>query len=90
MCTDSEDTKCYDHNMDKYLLGYKLHFAATPMINNPSKRLPLTFFVAGANVHVSKMFNQLLMYLYHSMKIDFNYVILDSCYDAWYIYWWIS
>jgi hypothetical protein len=23
------------------------------------------------------------------MKVDFNYVILDSGYDAWYIYWWI-
>jgi hypothetical protein len=89
MCTDSEATKGFDHNLDEYLLGYGLHLAATPMVNNPSKCLPLTFFIAGADVHDSKMFIHLLMYLYHNMKVDFNHVILDSGYDAWYIYWWI-
>lgn len=88
--TDTEATKGYDHNLDNYLLGYGLHFAVTPMIDNPSKCLPLSFFVAGADTHDSKMFLHLLMYLYHSIKIDFNYVILDSGYDAWHIYWWIN
>lgn len=87
--TDAEATKGFDHNLDKYLLGYGLHFAATPMVDNPSKCLPLTFFVTGADVHDSKVFSHLLMYLYHNMKVDFNHVILDSGYDTWYIYWWI-
>ena len=89
MCTDSEATKGYDHNLDEYLMGYGLHFAVTPLVDNPSKCLPLTFFVAGADVHDSKVVPHLLMYLYHDMKVDFNYVILDSGYDAFYIYWWI-
>lgn len=90
MCTDSEATRGYDHNLDEYLLGYGLHFAVTPLVDNPSKCLPLTFFVAGADVHDSKMAVNLLLYLYHDMKSDPTYVILDSGYDAWYIYWWIS
>ncbi len=90
MSSDSEATKGYDHNLDEFLLGYGLHLAATPMVNNPSKCLPLSFFVTGADTHDSKMFSPLLMYLYHNMKIDINYVILDSGYDAWYIYWWIK
>lgn len=51
MCTDSETNKGYDHNLDKFLLGYGLHFATTPMVHNPSKCLPLTLFVTGADVH---------------------------------------
>lgn len=38
-------SKGYDHILDKFLLGYGLHFAATPMVDNPSNCLPLTFFV---------------------------------------------
>lgn len=90
MCTDPEATKGYDHNLDEYLLGYGLHFAVTPIVDNPSKCLPLTFFVTGADVHDSKLAVPLLLYLYNDMKVDFNYVILDSGYDAWCIYWWIS
>jgi hypothetical protein len=90
MCSDSEATKGYDHNLDEFLLGYGLHFAVTPMNDNPSKCLPLTFFVTGADAHDSSMATPLLLYLYNDMKIDFNHVILDSGYDAWYIYWWIS
>jgi len=90
MCSDPEATRGYDHNLDKYLLGYGLHFAVTPMVNNPSKCLPLTFYVAGADAHDSKMFIPLFLHLYHDMKIDPNYVILDSGYDAWHIYWWIN
>lgn len=90
MCTDSEATRGYDHNLDEFLMGYGLHFAVTPLVDNPSKCLPLTFFVTGAHLHDSKVFPHLLMYLYHDMKVDFNYVILDSGYDAWHIYWWIS
>ena len=89
MCTNSEATKGFDHNLNEYLLGYGFLLAATPMLSNPSKCLPLTFFIAGADIHDSKMFIHLLMYLYHNMKVDFNYVILDSGYDAWYIHWWI-
>lgn len=90
MCTDPEATKGYDHNLDKYLLGYGIHFAVTPIVDNPSKCLPLTFVITGADVHDSKMAVPLLLYLYDDMKVDFHYVILDSGYDAWYIYWWIS
>lgn len=90
LCTDSEATKGYDHNLDKYLIGYGLHFAATPMVNNPSKCLPLTFFVEGADVHEVKMTPHLIMHLYHDLKIDFHYVIADSGYDAYYVYWWIN
>jgi len=86
MCTDSEATRGYDHNLDEYLMGYGLHFAVTPLVDNPSKCLPLTFFVTGADIHNSKVSPHLLMYLYHDIKVDFNYVILDSGYDAWYIY----
>jgi hypothetical protein len=70
-------------------MGYGLHFAVTPLVDNPSKCLPLTVFVTGADTHDSKVAPHLLMYLYHDMKVDFNYVILDSGYDAFYIYWWI-
>lgn len=90
MVTDSEASKGYDHNLDRFLLGYGLHFAATPLVGNPSKCLPLTFFIAGADAHDSKIATPLLMYLYHNLKVDFNYVILDSGYDAFYIYWWIN
>jgi len=90
MCTDSEATKGYDHNLNKYLMGYSLHFAATPMVNNPSKCLPLTFFVEGADVHEVKMAPHLIMHLYHNLKVDFHYVIADSGYDAYYVYWWIN
>lgn len=48
------------------------------MNNNPSKRLPLTLFVTGADIHHSKMAVPLLVYLYNDMKVDFNYVISDS------------
>ena len=90
MCTDSEATKGYDHNLDEFLLGYGLHLAVTPLVDNPSKCLPLTFLITGADVHDSKMAVNLLLYLYHDMKSDPAYVILDSGYDAWYIYWWIN
>lgn len=90
MCSDPEATKGYDHNLDKYIMGYGLHFAATPLANNPSKCLPLTFFVTGAHTHDSKMTLPLLMDLYHNLKFDYHYVIADSGYDAWYIYWWIN
>ena len=90
MCTDSEATRGYDHNLDEFLLGFGLHFAVTPMADNPSKCLPLTFFTVGADVHDSKIALPLLLYLYNDMKVDFNYVILDSGYDAWYIYYWIN
>jgi hypothetical protein len=90
MCTDSEATKGYDHNLDEYLMGYGLHFATTPMIDNPSKCLPLTFFVEGADVHDVRMTPHLIMHLYHNLKVDFHYVIADSGYDAYYVYWWIS
>jgi len=32
MCTDPEATKGYDSNLDKYVMGYGLHFAATPLV----------------------------------------------------------
>ena len=63
MCKDPEATKGYDHNLDQYLIGYGLHYAANPMVDNQSKCLPLTFFVAGADVHDSKVAPYLLMYL---------------------------
>jgi len=56
MCTDPEATRGYDHNLDDYLMGYDLHFAVTPLIDNPSKCLLLTFFVTGANIHDFKAF----------------------------------
>lgn len=89
MCTDSEATKGYDRNLDKYLMGYGINFAVTPLVGNPSKCLPLTLFATGADVHDSKMSPHPLMYLYHNIKVYFNYTILDSGHDAWYIYWWI-
>jgi len=86
LCTDSEVTKGYDHNTNKFLIGYELHLVVTPLVDNQSPYLPLTFFVAGSHVHDSKMTANFSVYIYHDMQIDFNYVILDSAYNISYIY----
>jgi len=59
-------------------LAYTLflyQFTVTPMVNNPSMCLPLTFFVSGAHACDSKMFIPLFLHLYQDMKIDPNYIL---------------
>jgi hypothetical protein len=44
-----------------------------------------------ANIFILLILGDVLQnFGYHNMKVDFNYVILDSAYDAFYIYRWIS